>query len=126
MYSLLAISGIVDCKYRKIPDLINILIFIWALFFSSAPIFERVAGFLVTAIPLFILAITTGKIKGGDYKFLVACATALGISVFIKSLAIAVIIAAGWSLIRRESSVPLAFVFMVGFVIFNILEEVFV
>lgn len=126
MYSLLAISGIVDYKYRKIPDLINILIFIWALFFSSASVFERIAGLFVVAVPLFVLALTTGKIKGGDYKFLVACATALGISIFIKTLSIAVIIATVWSFIRREESVPLAFVFASGYVIFNILEEVFI
>ena len=94
------------------------MIFIWALFLSSASLYERVAGFIVTAIPLFILALTTGKIKGGDYKFLVACAFAHGISVFIKILTLAVIVALIWSYIKRETSVPLAFVFMVGYVIF--------
>ena len=118
---LIFASGLIDYKYRKIPNIIILMIFGWALFFSSVPIFERVAGFLVTAIPLFILAITTGKIKGGDYKFLVACATALGIGVFINSLTLAVIIAIGWTLIRREESVPLAFVFLGGYFIFSIL-----
>ena len=118
---LIFTSGMIDYKYRKIPNLIIILILGWALFFSSVPSFERIAGFIVTAIPLFILAITTGKIKGGDYKFLVACATALGITVFIKTLAFAVIIAIGWSLIKREESVPLAFAFLGGYFIFSIL-----
>ena len=118
---LIFTSGMIDYKYRKIPNLIVILILGWALLFSSAPIFERIAGFLVTAIPLFILAITTGKIKGGDYKFLVACATALGISVFIKSLAFAVLLAIVWTFVKREASVPLAFVFMGGYLIFSIL-----
>lgn len=118
---LIFASGLIDYKYRKIPNLIVLMIFAWALFFSSAPTFERVAGFIVTAVPLFILAITTGKIKGGDYKFLVACATALGISVFIKSLAFAVILAIGWSFVKREESVPLAFVFLGGYFIFSIL-----
>lgn len=118
---LIFASGLIDYKYRKIPNLIVLMIFAWALFFSSAPTFERVAGFIITAVPLFILAITTGKIKGGDYKFLVACATALGISVFIKSLAFAVILAIGWSFLKREESVPLAFVFLGGYFIFSIL-----
>lgn len=118
---LIFASGMIDYKYRKIPNIIIFLMFGWALFLSSAPVFERIAGFLVTAVPLFILAMTTGKIKGGDYKFLVACATALGLSVFIKSLAFAVIIALGWSFIKREQSVPLAFVFMGGYLIFSIL-----
>ena len=121
MCVLIFASGLIDYKYRKIPNLIVFLIFGWALFFSSAPSFERIAGFLVTVIPLFVLAITTGKIKGGDYKFLVACATALGISVFIKTLVFAVIIAICWSLIRQQESVPLAFVFLGGYFIFSIL-----
>lgn len=123
---LLFASGILDYKYRKIHNIIIILIFLWALLFSGASFFEKTAGFIVTAVPIFILALTTGKIKGGDYKFLVACATALGISVFIKILSFAVITAIIWSFIKREVSVPLAFVFMVGYVIFLILEEVYV
>lgn len=123
---LLLTCGIIDYKYRKIPNLIIYIIFGWALFFSSVPSLERIAGFLVTAVPLFILALTTGKIKGGDYKFLVACAAALGIGAFIKSLTFAVITAMGWRLIKREKNVPLAFAFMVGYVIFYIFKEVFV
>ena len=118
---LIFASGLIDYKYRKIPNLIVLMIFVWALFFSSAPTFERVAGFIVTAVPLFILSITTGKINGGDYKFLVACATALGTSVFIKSLAFAVLLAIVWTFVKREASVPLAFVFMGGYLIFSIL-----
>ena len=118
---LIFACGMIDYKYRKIPNIMIILVAAWSLFFSSALPFERVAGFLVTAIPLFILAITTGKIKGGDYKFLVVCAAALGISVFIKTLFFAVIIAIGWSFLRHEDSVPLAFVFMGGYLIFSIL-----
>lgn len=125
MDTLLLVSGLIDFKYRKIPDLIIYILFGWALFFGSASSFERVAGFLVTAIPLFVLALTTGKIKGGDYKFLVACATALGVSVFVKSLINAVIVAIFWSFHKKEKSVPLAFVFMVGYVIFSIFKEVF-
>ncbi len=115
---LIIASGIIDYKYRKIPKIIIFLMFGWALLLSSAPIYERMAGFLVTAVPLFILALTTGRIKGGDYKFLVACATALGLSIFIKSLAFAVMVALGWSFVKKDKSVPLAFVFMVGYVIF--------
>lgn len=122
---LLFVSGIQDYKYRKIHNLTVILIFLWALLFSSASFFEKTAGFVVTAVPLFILALTTQKIKGGDYKFLVACATALGISMFIKTLFFAVITATVWSFIKQEVSVPLAFVFMVGYVILLILQEVY-
>jgi len=118
---IILISGMFDYKYRKIPNFIIVFIALWALFFSSAHIYERTAGLLVTAIPLFFLAIASGKVKGGDYKFLVVCATALGISAFIKSLAFAVIIAIVWSLVKQEASVPLAFVFMWGYLLFLIL-----
>ena len=126
MFTLLLTSGIIDYKYRKIPNIIILMIFGWALFFSSAPIFERVAGFLVTAIPLFILAITTGKIKGGDYKFLVVCAGALGISVFVKVMISTVIISLIWTFFKKEDSVPLAFDFMLGYVVILILQEVLI
>ena len=81
---LILISGIIDYLYRKIPNFIVLMIFCWALLFSSVSVYERFAGFLVTAVPLFIFAFATKKMKGGDYKFLVACATALGLTVFIK------------------------------------------
>lgn len=121
MAILILISGIIDYKYRKIPDIINILVFVWALLFSSAPLYERTVGFFVTAVPLLILALITDKIKGGDYKFLVACASALGISVFVKTLAFTVLIAVPWSIVERKKSVPLAFVFMLGYAIFLII-----
>ena len=121
MFGLLFVSGIIDCKYRRIPNLIIILIFCWALLFSSASVFERLAGFFVTAVPLFVLALTTGKMKGGDYKFIVACASALGLNIFTGTLFFACGAAIIWSLLRREDSVPLAFVFLVGYVIFVIL-----
>lgn len=127
MTGLLFVSGIIDYKYRKIPNLIIILIFGWALLFSSASVFERFAGFLVTAVPLFVLALTTGKIKGGDYKFVVACASALGLNIFTGTLLFACSVALIWSLLRHEDSVPLAFVFLIGYVIFVILcKEVYV
>ena len=126
MFTLLLTSGIIDYKYRKIPDLIIFLIFCWALFFSSASSFERIAGFLVTALPLFIFALTTGKLKGGDYKFLVVCAGALGISVFVKVMISTVIISLIWTFFKKEDSVPLAFDFMLGYVVILILQEVLI
>lgn len=120
MVGLLFVSGIIDCKYRKIPNLIIISIFGWALLFSSASVFGRIAGFIATAIPLFVLALTTGGLKGGDYKFLVACATALGVEAFIETMIFAVIFAVVWSLCRGETTVPLAFAIWVGYVIFLI------
>ena len=118
---LIFVSGIIDYKYRRIPNIMVILILLWTLFFSSAPVYERCAGLFVTAIPLFVLALTTGKLKGGDYKFFVSCAAALGLSMFVNTLFFATFAAIVWSIVRKEKSVPLAFVFMVGYVIYLIL-----
>lgn len=118
MLPVLLIAGITDLRYRKIPNCVILMIFGWALLFCGACHFERFAGTLAVALPLFILALTTGKIKGGDYKFLVACAFALGLYAFIKSLFFTVIVAVIQSLIKHEKNVPLAFVFLVGYVIF--------
>lgn len=117
MLILLLTSGIYDYKKRKIPDYLVVLILIWALIFGSVPLFERVAGIFVTAIPLLVFALITGKLKGGDYKFLVVCAGALGIDVFVMVLFLTVIISLLWSFSRKEESVPLAFAFMLGYTI---------
>lgn len=122
MLALFLVSGIIDYKYRRIPNTIILLILSWALLFSSASIFERIVGFLITAIPLLIFALTSGKLKGGDYKFLVVCALALGGCVFIKTLFFTVIVAMGWSIMKRQSSVPLAYVFFIGYVITLIIQ----
>ena len=114
---LLFVSGMIDYKYQKIPNLIVFLIFGWSLFFSSASVYERIAGFFVTAIPFFIIALCTDIIKGVDFKFLVVCATAMGINVFVRILGISTIIAIVWSLIKVKKSVPLAFVLFAGYVI---------
>ena len=119
---ILSICGCFDCKYRKIPNLFLALIAIGGFVFNKGITFyERVAGFLLTAIPLLALALAGGKIKGGDYKFLVVCSLALGISAFIQSLFFASGIAFLWSLLKKEKSVPLAFVFAVGYILNNLM-----
>lgn len=112
---LLFAVGLIDYKYRKIPNVLVLALGVYALFFSSAAPIERIAGFFVTAIPLFILAVSTGKIKGGDLKYLIVCAAAMGMMPFVWSLVFATVISVLWSLIRQEASVPLAFVFMLGY-----------
>ena len=125
MSILMIVSGLVDYKYKKIPTIFVLLIFIWSLFFSNAEAYEKIAGFLITAVPLLGLSIITGEIKGGDYKFLVACSAALGMNVFIKTLVVAIIWAVIWGILKKKKSVPLAFVFMEGYFIFLLYEEMF-
>lgn len=119
---IFSLCGCFDCKYRKIPTLFIVLIIIGGFLINKdITVFERFAGFTATAIPLFLLLLTGGKIKGGDYKFLVASSLALGISAFLKSLFWASGIALLWSFIKKEKSVPLAFVFAVGYILNNLM-----
>lgn len=117
MIVLLLIAGLIDFKYRKIPNGLVFAICIYALLFSRVSAFERLAGFLAAALPLFILAMATDKLKGGDIKFLSACAVALGLTVFLKTLFFATIAAIIWSVVKKEKSVPLAYVFVVGYLL---------
>lgn len=116
---LLFITGLIDYRYRKIPDILALMLGIYAVFFSSAAPISRAEGFIVTAVPLFIIAVSTGKLKGGDVKYLTACAAAMGLIPFTWSLVFATGIAIIWSLITRETSVPLAFVFMLGYALYD-------
>ena len=116
---LLFITGLIDYRYRKIPNIPVLMLVIYAFFFSSAAPITRAEGFIVTAVPLFIIAVSTGKLKGGDVKYLIACASAMGLIPFTWSLVFATGIAIIWSLITRETSVPLAFVFMLGYALYD-------
>lgn len=116
---LLFITGLIDYRYRKIPNILALMLGIYAVFFSGAAPISRAEGFIVTAVPLFIIAVSTGKLKGGDVKYLTACASAMGLIPFTWSLVFATGIAIIWSLITRETSVPLAFVFMLGYALYD-------
>lgn len=116
---LLFITGLIDYRYRKIPNIPVLMLGIYAVFFSGAAPISRAEGFIVTAVPLFIIAVSTGKLKGGDVKYLTACASAMGLIPFTWSLVFATGIAIIWSLITRETSVPLAFVFMLGYALYD-------
>ncbi|MDD6736419.1 MAG: A24 family peptidase [Clostridiales bacterium] len=114
---ILAIAAFTDLKYRKIPNWIDVLLGIYAVFFSTAKASERMAGFVLTAGIMYFLLIATGKIKGGDVKYLSLCAAAIGLKAFVQVLALACLFAVFWCVIRREKSVPLAFVMMLGYVL---------
>ena len=116
---LLFITGLIDYRYRKIPNILALMLGIYAVFFSGAAPISRAEGFIVTAVPLFIIAVSTGKLKGGDVKYLIACASAMGLIPFTWSLVFATGISIIWSLITRETSVPLAFVFMLGYALYE-------
>lgn len=114
---ILAFAAFTDFKYRKIPNGIDFLLVIYAVFFSGASVYDRIAGFLLTAGTVCVLLFAGGKIKGGDAKFLSICAAAAGLCEFVPILMLSYVIAAVWCIVRKEKSVPLAFVFFAAYLL---------
>lgn len=118
---LLFIGGIIDFKYRKIPNWICIGIGVYAVFVSNITPYERITAAFTVVMPLFIIALATDKLKGGDVKYLSVCALALGITGFLPVLALTALIALVWSILTRQKSVPLAFVLMLGYTVNSVI-----
>ena len=118
---LLFLGGIIDFKYRKIPNWICIGIGLYAVFISNITPYERISAVFAVIIPLFIIAFATDKLKGGDVKYLSVCALALGITGFLPVLALTVLIALVWSVLTRQKSVPLAFMLMLGYTVNSVM-----
>jgi len=117
MCIILIAAGIIDLMKRKIPNIIDIMILLWAVFFSKIDLYEKAVGFVFTALILLIVSCFVSAIKGGDVKFLIVCAAALGLTVFAKVLLFTCFISVLWSIIKKEKSVPLAFTFMLAYFI---------
>ena len=77
---ILISAGYIDLRYRKIPTVIILLLFIYALIISPVSLYERMAGFIVGVVPMFCIGVMTNKIKGGDVKFIAAVGAAIGLN----------------------------------------------
>jgi len=62
-----------------------------------------------TALPLFLIALVTDKIKGGDLKFIAMLGFAIGIVNLAWLLLFTMVYAIIYSVVKKEKSVPLAF-----------------
>lgn len=113
---ILITAGYTDLRYRKIPHYVILLLFIYAAVFSTIPVVYRICGFVLTALPLFMLSVLTDRIKGGDVKFLIMLAASIGITELALLLVFATIFAAVWSAVKKEKSVPLAFCTLLGWI----------
>lgn len=112
----LLVAGIYDLKYRKIYDWHLIVILIFGLVFNSTSIYERIAGMICPALPLFIIALNNPSIKGGDIKYLASLGFAVGINALCIIIFFAFCISLVYSVLLKRKSVPLAFVCFVGFI----------
>ena len=113
---ILLTAGIIDYRYRKIPNAVILLLFIYATLFSTIPWVEKLLGFLLTALPLFLIAVITDKIKGGDLKFLAVLGMAVGLANLAWLLLPTMLYAMIYTLTTKEKTIPLAFFVLLGWV----------
>ena len=113
---MLITAGYIDLRYRKIPSVIILLLFIYALTISPVSFYERMAGFLVGAVPMFCIAVITNKIKGGDVKFIAAVGAAIGLNSLAAVLCFTSLYAVVYSVVLKKKSVPLAFFVLLGWI----------
>lgn len=113
--SSLFLAGIADFRYRNIPDWMNFLIGVCGVIFNTVSMYERIAGFILPAFPLFLIALWNPKIKGGDIKYLAALGVSVGINVLAIIMFYVLCISYVNLIIAKRNSVPLAFVSFIGY-----------
>lgn len=111
---ILITAGYLDLYYRKIPPFIILLLFIYAVLFSPILFIDKMCSFVLAALPLSIFALVTDKLKGGDLKFIVMLAVAIGIVRLAWLLLFTTVYAIIYSVVKKEKSVPLAFCVLLG------------
>ena len=124
MCILLCVCAYTDLRFRKIPDAIILMMLICGLLLSRAQLIERIAGLLLPAIPLFFIAIANKKIKGGDIKFLAVCGFYFGLTKLAAILIPTTLAGVLWTAVKKEKSLPLGFVFLIGYLLSMITERI--
>jgi len=117
-------AGIVDYKKRIIPNKIILILYLLSLFNIGVPIVERIAGFLIPALPFFFIALKNKKLKGGDVKYLSAVGAYFGLYGLLNILFFGVMVAVIWTIIKKEKSVPLATIIAIGYVFCFVIDLV--
>ena len=115
---LLVYVAYTDYTRREIPNSIILGIYVLSVF-SNASVFDRVTGLFLLTLPLFFVSLKYEGIKGGDVKFLSAAGAYLGLYELSLVLIPTTVTAVVYGYIKSEKSVPLAFVFCIGYVIFK-------
>ena len=115
---LLVYVAYTDYTRREIPNSIILGIYVLSVF-SNASVFDRVTGLFLLTLPLFFVALKYEGIKGGDVKFLSAAGAYLGLYELSLVIIPTTVTAVVYGYIKSEKSVPLAFVFCIGYVIFK-------
>lgn len=114
---LLVYAAYTDYTKRQITNGVIVGIYVLSVFASQTPVIERICGFLIPAFPLFFIALKYEGMRGGDVKFLSAVGAYLGLYNLALVLIPATVTAVAYGYIKSEKSVPLAFVFCIGYIV---------
>ncbi len=114
-------AAVTDFRKRIIPDWTWIAILLIggvSVFMLKTPyptLFERIAGFLLPGLCLFLLAMKYGGVGGGDIKLTAAMGFCFGLYGFAVILFFALIPACIYTKVTKQKSIPLAVFLSIGF-----------
>jgi len=117
-------AAVTDFRKRIIPDWTWIAILLiggvsaFMLKTPHPPLFERIAGFLLPGISLFLLAMKYGGVGGGDIKLTAAMGFCFGLYSLAAILFFALVPACIYAKVTKQKSVPLAVFLGIGFCIY--------
>lgn len=93
--SLCIIIAMIDIDTMEIMDRFHIIIFALAVlnifFVSPLPMIDHIIGFFIISIPLYIIALITGGIGGGDIKLVAVSGLLLGFQAILVAFFIAAV-----------------------------------
>jgi leader peptidase (prepilin peptidase)/N-methyltransferase len=117
-------AAVTDFRKRIIPDWTWIAILLiggvsaFLLKTPYPPLFERIAGFLLPGLCLFLLAVKYGGVGGGDIKLTATMGFCFGLYSLAAILFFALIPACIYAKATKQKSVPLAVFLGVGFFLY--------
>jgi leader peptidase (prepilin peptidase)/N-methyltransferase len=117
-------AAVTDFRKRIIPDWTWIAILLiggvsaFMLKTPHPPLFERIAGFMLPGISLFLLAMKYGGVGGGDIKLTAAMGFCFGLYGLAAILFFALIPACIYTKVTKQKSIPLAVFLGIGFCIY--------
>jgi len=115
-------AAITDYRKRIIPDWIWILLLLIGIasaFLLPYPTpVQRIAGFLLPGLCLFLLAMRYGGVGGGDIKLTAAIGFCFGLNALAVILLAALFPACIYAKATRQRSVPLATFLCIGFFVY--------
>ncbi len=115
-------AAITDYRKRIIPDwtwTVLLLIGTVSAFLLPYPILvQRIAGFLLPGLCLFLLAMRYGGVGGGDIKLTAAIGFCFGLNALAVILLAALFPACIYVKATRQRSIPLATFLCIGFFVY--------